>query len=63
MKTPYDKLAKVYANCSSHMTKMATTTKYGKKPFKNLLLQNQKAAELETWYVAFGMLAIPILHK
>ena len=23
MKTPYDRLAKIYTNCSSHMTKMA----------------------------------------
>ena len=25
-----------------------------KKPFKNLLLQNQKADDLGTWYVALG---------
>ena len=25
------------------------------KTFKNLLLQNQKADDLGTWYVAFGM--------
>ena len=25
MKTPYDKLAKIYTNCTGHMTKMATT--------------------------------------
>ena len=32
MKTPYDRLAKIYTNCTGHMTKMATTPKYGKKP-------------------------------
>ena len=34
------------------MTKMAATP-----IFKNLLLQNQKADDLWTWYVALGMLA------
>ena len=32
MKTPYDRLAIIYTNCSSHMTKMATTPIYGKNP-------------------------------
>ena len=32
MKTPYDKLAKINTNCTGHMTKMATTPIYGKKP-------------------------------
>ena len=36
------------------MTKMAATSIYGKNPFKNLL-QNQKADDLGTWYVAFGL--------
>ena len=31
MKTPYDRLAKTYPNCSGHMTKMTTTPIYGKK--------------------------------
>ena len=30
MKTPYDRLAKIYTNCTGHMTKMATTPIYGK---------------------------------
>ena len=30
MKTPYDMLAKIYTNCTGHMTKMATTPIYGK---------------------------------
>ena len=42
MKTPYDRLAKIYANCTGHMTMMATTPLYG-KTFKYLLLWNQKA--------------------
>ena len=32
MKTPYDRLAKTYTNCTGHMTKMATTPIYGKNP-------------------------------
>ena len=55
MKTPYDRLAKIYAKCTGHMTKMATTPIYGKKPFKCLLLWNQKANGLGTWYVALGI--------
>ena len=30
MKTPYNKLAKIYANCYGHMTKMADMPIYGK---------------------------------
>ena len=33
MKTPYDRLlAKIYTNCTGHMTKMATMPIYGKSP-------------------------------
>ena len=34
METPYDRLAKIYANCFCHMTKMATTPIYGKNRLK-----------------------------
>ena len=34
MKTPYDRLAKIYTNCTGHMTKMATTPIYGIQPFE-----------------------------
>ena len=33
------------------------------KTFKNLLLQNQKADDLGTWYVALGMEGLPSLFK
>ena len=36
MKTPYDRLAKIYTNCTGHMTKMATTPVYGKNPLNIL---------------------------
>ena len=58
MKTPYYKLAKIYAKSYGHMTKMTTTPIYGKK-IKNLLLQNQKACDIGTWYVALGMWGLP----
>ena len=29
MKIPYDRLAKIYTNCTGHMTKMATMPIYG----------------------------------
>ena len=35
MKTPYDKLAKIYRNCFGHMTKMAVTPIYGSNPLKS----------------------------
>ena len=37
-----------------HMTKMAATPIYGKKRFKNLLLQNQRANDRVAWYEALG---------
>ena len=42
---------KTYANIFGHIIKMTTNM------VKNLLnlLQNQKADDLGTWYVAFGM--------
>ena len=58
MKTPYDRLAKMYTNRTGHMTKMATMPIYGKKPFKYPLLWNQKANGLGTWYEALGMWAL-----
>ena len=32
MKTPYDRLAKIYTKSTGHMTKMATTPIFGKNP-------------------------------
>ena len=63
MKTPYDKIAKIYSKHKGHMTKMAATPIYGKNLLKNLLLQNQKADDLGTWYVAVGVLGLPSLFK
>ena len=54
MKTPYDRLAKIYTNCIGHMTKMATMPIYGKNPLK-IYFWNQKANGFGTWYVALRM--------
>ena len=35
MKTPYDKLGKIYTNCFGHMTIMADMPIYGKTPLKS----------------------------
>ena len=50
MKTPYDRLVKIYTNWSGNLTKMALTPVYGNNP-----LNIQKANGLGTWYVALGM--------
>ena len=39
-------------NGAGHMTKMAAMPIYGKKLKQNLLLQNPKVDDLETWYAA-----------
>ena len=39
MKTPYDRLAKIYTNCTGDMTKMATTPIYGKNPLNIFSLE------------------------
>ena len=41
MKTPYDRLAKIYTNCTGHMTKIATTPIYGKNPL-NIFFSGEK---------------------
>ena len=63
MKTPYNKITKIYTNCFGHLTKMADMPIYGKNLFKNLLFQNKKADDLGTWYVTFWMLGLPSLFK
>ena len=62
MKTPYDKLAKIYTNCFGHMDKMANMPIYGKTPL-NLILKYQKAHDLGTWYIALEMWGLQSLFK
>ena len=53
---------KVYIIGPGRMTKMATMP-YIVKPFKNLLLQNRKSYDLETWQTAKGTRALQKLYK
>ena len=48
---PWEGGTKVCINGPGHMTKMAAMPIYDKN-LKNLLLQNQKSYDLETWHVA-----------
>ena len=50
---PWDRGTKVCSNGPGHVTKIAAMPIYGKKPFKNLL-PNQQANELRTWYTTSG---------
>ena len=59
---PWEGGTKVYINGPGHMTKMAAMPIYG-KTLKNLLLQNQKSYDLETWHVASGTQALQSLYK
>ena len=51
---------KVYINGQGHTTKMATMA-INSKFFKDLLLQNQKAYDFETWYEALRKGGLQIL--
>ena len=59
---PWDRGTKVCSNGVGHMTNMAAMPIYG-KTLKNLLLQNQKADDLETWYAASGAQVLPSLFR
>ena len=54
---------KVCINGHGHMTKMAAMALNRKKPFKNLLLQDQKANDFETWCEASGNGSLQSLYK
>ena len=53
---------KICSNGPGYMTNMAAMLIYGKN-LKNLLLWNQKANNLESWYAALGTQALPSLFK
>ena len=63
MEPPWEGGTKVYINGPGHMTKMAAMPIYGKNLKKNLLLQNQKSYDLETWHVASGTQTLHSLYK
>ena len=45
---------KICSNVPGHMAKMASRLIYGKNLEKKILLRNQEADDLETWYTALG---------
>ena len=63
MELLWDGGTKVCSNVPGHMTKMAAMPIYGKNLKKNLLLWNQKANDLETWYATLGARVLPSLLK
>ena len=62
MEHPWEGGMKVYINGQGHMTKMAAMAIIA-KTFKNLLRQNQKAYDFETWCEASGNEALQRLYK
>ena len=63
MEHPWEWGKKVYINGQGHMTKVAAMAINRKKTFKNLLLQNQKANDFETWFEASVTGALQSLYK
>ena len=66
MEHPWEGGKKVYINGQSYMTKMAAKAINRKKTFKtfkNLLLQDQKANDFETWCEASVTGALQSLYK
>ena len=63
MEPLWDGGTKVCSNGPGHMTKMAAMAIYGKNLKKNLLLRNQKANDLESWYASSGAWVLPSLLK
>ena len=45
---------KICSNVPGHIAKMASRLIYGKNLEKKILLRNQEADDLETWYTASG---------
>ena len=59
VKTPYDKLAKIYTKYFGHMTKMMTTPIYGKNHLK-IFPRTRKPG---TCYVALGCEAYQVCNQ
>ena len=62
MELLWDRGMKVCSNGPGHMTKIATMPIYGKN-LKHLLLWNQKADDIETWYASSGARVLPSLLR
>ena len=59
---PIDGGTKVCSNSLGHLTRWPPRL-YMVKTLKKLLLQNQNADDLESWYVASGAQILPSLFK
>ena len=62
MQPPWDRGTKICSNGPNHMTNMAAIPIFD-KTFKNLLLWNQKADDLESLYPVLGTQVLPNLFK
>ena len=60
VKTPYDKLAKIYTKHFGHMTKMAATPIYGKKPLKIFFSRTRRLMTLGHGMWHWGCGAYPV---
>ena len=56
MKTPYNKLVKIYTNCLGHLTKMADMPIYGKNPLKIFFSRTRRLMTLGLGLKHFGCL-------
>ena len=63
MELLWDGGTKVCSNGPGHMTKVAAMAIYDKNLKINLLLRNQKANDLESWYASSGAWVLPSLLK
>ena len=64
MKSPYDKIAKIYTNNFGHMTEMIAMpiNNNNKKPSKSSFPEPE-GGDLGTWYITFDMSSIPSMLK
>ena len=63
VETPWDGRTKVCSNGPGHIWPIWPPCSYMVKTVKNLLLWNQEADDLETWFVASGARVLPSLFK
>ena len=63
METPFDRLAKLYANCFGRMTKMAMLPIYGKNPLNIFFPESGRPMTLGLGNLALGMCSPTRLHK
>ena len=60
IKTSYNKLVKIYANCFDHMTKMADMPIYGKNPLKIIVSRTRRSMTLGLGMLYWGCRACQV---